>query len=141
MIHRAILACEMMKKQCDALVLLGVPVHQIHYKELVGDTPKTMRGICEFLEVPFVPEVTSLEGADRSAVIGGEQHSMVKGKQIVETREGKKPPTPLADKRAAWREELTGRFGSGAIGRLMNVIPEIPAADAAATAAKVQHGR
>jgi len=52
----------------------------------------------------------------------------------LETREGKKPPTPLADKRAAWREELTGRFGSGAIGRLMNVIPEIPAADAAATA-------
>jgi conjugative relaxase-like TrwC/TraI family protein len=49
----------------------------------------------------------------------------------LETREGKRPPAPLADKRAAWREELTGRFGSNAIGRLMNVIPETPVTDAA----------
>jgi len=106
MIHRAILACEMMKKQCDALVLLGVPVHQIHYKELVGDTPKTMRGICEFLEVPFVPEVTSLEGADRSAVFGGAHHSMVKGTQIVASREGKKTLSPRIESKIRRYETL-----------------------------------
>jgi TrwC relaxase len=50
----------------------------------------------------------------------------------LETREGKRPPTPLADKRAAWREELTGRFGSDAIGRLMSVVPESPATEASA---------
>ena len=89
MVHRAILACEMLRKQTDALVSLGVPVHQIHYKELVRDTAKTMRGICEFLEVPFVPSVTSLEGADRGAVFEGGHHSAVKGTQIVSSRERK----------------------------------------------------
>src|SRR3984957_5894151 len=44
----------------------------------------------------------------------------------LETREGKRPPAPLADKCAAWREELIGRFGSDAIVRLMHVIPESP---------------
>ena len=52
----------------------------------------------------------------------------------LETREGKRPPTPLADKRAAWREELTDRFGSDAIDRLMNVVPESPVTDASPNA-------
>ena len=47
----------------------------------------------------------------------------------LETREGKKPPTPLEDKRAAWREELTARFGSQAIDQLMKVVPAHPAAE------------
>jgi conjugative relaxase-like TrwC/TraI family protein len=52
----------------------------------------------------------------------------------LETREGKRPPTPLADKRAAWREELTGRFGSNAIDRLMSVVPDGPVAGSTANA-------
>jgi conjugative relaxase-like TrwC/TraI family protein len=52
----------------------------------------------------------------------------------LETRQGKRPPTPLADKRAAWREELTGRFGSNAIGRLMSVVPESLLTDVATNA-------
>jgi len=99
MMHRAILACETLKKQCDALVSLGVPVHQIHYKELVGDTAKTMRGICEFLEIPFVSAVTSLEGADRSAVFGGAHHSMVKGTRIVSSREHKETLSPRLERK------------------------------------------
>lgn len=111
MIHRAILACKILKKQCDALVSLGVPVHQIHYKELVGDTPKTMRGICEFLEVPFVPAVTSLEGADRSAVFDGAHHSMVKGTEIVASRERKKTLSPRIERKirryqTLWKSEM-----------------------------------
>jgi hypothetical protein len=89
MVHRAILACEMLRKQTEALISLGVPVHQIHYQELVRDTTKTMRGICEFLEVPFISSVTSLEGADRGAVFEGGHHSAVKGTQIVSSRERK----------------------------------------------------
>ena len=49
----------------------------------------------------------------------------------LETREGKRPPVSLADKRAAWRKELASRFGTDAVHRLMNVIP-----DSAATAAE-----
>jgi sulfotransferase family protein len=108
--HRAILASEVLKKQCDALVGLGVPVHQLCYKDLVGDTAKTVRGICEFLEIPFVPAVTTLEGADRSAVFGGAHHSMVKGKQIVAARERKDMlPPQIKEKirqyKALWRNE------------------------------------
>jgi hypothetical protein len=110
MMLRAILACKMLKQQCDVLVARGVAVHQIHYKELVGDTKKTMGGICEFLDIPFVPEVTSLEGADRSAVFGGGHHSMVKGTQIVASRERKEtlPPQLLKKIRrykALWKTE------------------------------------
>ncbi len=110
MLLRAILACKMLKKQCDAIISRGVPVHQIHFKELVGDTTKTMQGICEFLQIPFVPEVTSLEGADRSAVFGGGHHSLVKGTQIVASRERKETLPPRIQKKirqykALWKAE------------------------------------
>jgi hypothetical protein len=52
----------------------------------------------------------------------------------LETREGKRPPAALGDKRAAWREELTGRFGSDALARLMSVVPDVPVTDATANA-------
>ena len=44
----------------------------------------------------------------------------------LDTRQGKKPPRPLADKRAAWREELTMRFGPGAVAELMKTVPSSP---------------
>jgi hypothetical protein len=110
MMLRAILACETLKKQCEALVSRGVPIHQIHYQELVGDTAKTMRGICEFLDVPFVPAVTSLEGADRGAVFEGGHHSAVKGTQIVSSRERKGALSPEIEQRvrkykALWKSK------------------------------------
>jgi hypothetical protein len=111
MMLRAILACRVLKEQCDALVSRGVPVHQIHYRDLVGETTRTMGGICEFLEVPFVPEVTSLEGADRSAVFGGGHHSLVKGTQIVSSRERNETLPPQVQRKirrykALWKGEV-----------------------------------
>ena len=44
----------------------------------------------------------------------------------LDTRQGKQPPRSLADKRAAWREELDGRFGAGAAARLMAAVPARP---------------
>jgi len=46
----------------------------------------------------------------------------------LDTRQGKKPPRPLADKRAAWREELTTRFGPSAVAQLMRAVPSNPPA-------------
>jgi hypothetical protein len=89
MMLRAILACETLRKQCDALAARGVPVHHIHYEDLVKNTADTMRGICQFLDVPFDPAVTSLEGADRSAIFEGGHHTMVKGAEIVSSRKQK----------------------------------------------------
>lgn len=112
MLCRAILACDMLKKQCDELISLGIPIHQIHYRELVGDTAKTMRGICEFLEVPFVPAVTSLAGADRGAVFAGAHHSMVNGTQIVSSREQKgKLPSHIEQKIHRYKALWKGKAG------------------------------
>jgi len=49
----------------------------------------------------------------------------------LDTRPGKKPPLSLDDKRAAWREELSTRFGTGAVDRLMGAVPSSPEAQAA----------
>jgi conjugative relaxase-like TrwC/TraI family protein len=49
-------------------------------------------------------------------------------KANLDTRQGKKPPRPLADKRAAWRGELTARFGPGAVAQLMKAVPSAPPA-------------
>jgi hypothetical protein len=111
MMLRAILACEMLKKQCEALISLGAPLHQIHYQELVGDTANTMRGICEFVGVPFIPAVTTLEGADRGAVFEGGHHSSVKGTQIVSSRERKGTLPPATEKKvrqykALWKAQF-----------------------------------
>lgn len=110
MLHRAISACQTLKKQCDELISLGISLHQIHYKNLVEDTAKTMRGICEFLDAPFVSAVTSLAGADRGAVFEGAHHSMVKGMQIVSSREPKATlPSGIENKirryKALWKGE------------------------------------
>jgi conjugative relaxase-like TrwC/TraI family protein len=41
----------------------------------------------------------------------------------LDTRQGKKPPRSLADKRAAWREELIVRFGPRGLTRLAKAVP------------------
>jgi Sulfotransferase family len=78
-----LLAAKALKKQVDALLTRGVPVHQIHYRDLVTETTKVMRGICEFLQVPFDPAVAVLGNADRSAVFKGAHHSLARGSSIV----------------------------------------------------------
>jgi conjugative relaxase-like TrwC/TraI family protein len=48
----------------------------------------------------------------------------------LDTRQGKKPPRSLDDKRVGWREELTERFGTGAVDWLMRAVPGSPVAEA-----------
>ena len=85
--HRALFGLHRMKLECDQLVSQGVSVHQVNYEDLIHQTPEVMRGICEFLGIPFEARMTSLEGADRSAIYEGEHHEGVKSEKIV----GKKP--------------------------------------------------
>ncbi|MCU1296850.1 MAG: hypothetical protein JWO91_1128 [Acidobacteriaceae bacterium] len=107
---RAILACEILKNQCDTLRDSGVPVHQIHYQDLVEKTTTTMNGICEFLQIPFVPAITVLDGVDRSALFDGAHHAMAHGSKIVslQKRPGALPPR-LAHKirryKALWKAD------------------------------------
>jgi hypothetical protein len=55
---RALLGYRQMKLKCDRLVRDGVPVHQIHYEELVRDPTAVMKGVCEFLRIPFEGRMT-----------------------------------------------------------------------------------
>jgi hypothetical protein len=83
MIERTLGRSQIMKAQCDRLIRHGVPVHQIHYETLTKDPAGVMTDVCRFLGVPFLPEVASLSGADRSAIYEGDHHSLVKSERIV----------------------------------------------------------
>ena len=80
--HRAVIGYRVLKCECDALIRRGVPVHQIHYEELVESPDTVMRGICAFLQLPFDPRMVSLEGADRSAIYEAPQHAGVRSEKI-----------------------------------------------------------
>jgi hypothetical protein len=84
---RALLGYRRMKKEADELLRRGVAIHQLQYDELVGEPEVALTAICEFIGVPFDPRMTSLEGADRSAIYNGEHHSMVKSSSIAAKRE------------------------------------------------------
>lgn len=79
---RALLGCKVLKDEVDRLVARGGAVHQIQYEEMIRDTEGCMRGICDFLDLPFDPRMVTLEGADRSAIYDGAHHGNVKGTEI-----------------------------------------------------------
>jgi Sulfotransferase family len=111
MTHKALLASETLKRQCDRLMSKGASLHQVYYRDLVDNPNNTMRGICEFLEVKFTPVVTVLNQADRSAVFEGAHHSLAKGNRIVSRKEPKGAlPPALANKilryKALWKAKV-----------------------------------
>lgn len=80
--HRALIGCRKLKRECEALISRDVPLHQIQYEEMIREPERVLAGICSFLEIPFDPQMASLEGADRSAIYEADHHSGVKGKTI-----------------------------------------------------------
>ena len=79
---RALLGYRRMKKEADELVRRGAAIHQLQYDDLVREPEAALTSICQFIGVSFDPRMTSLEGADRSAIYNGEHHSMVKSSSI-----------------------------------------------------------
>jgi hypothetical protein len=115
MTHRTLMGYKRLKVECDRLVSRGAPVHQIHYETLVKDPAGAMADVCRFLGVRFVPDVASLEGADRSAIYEGEHHSLVKSEHIVSSLERSEVlPADLKRKIeryvSLWREESGGKW-------------------------------
>lgn len=80
---RGLLGYRVFKKECDWLVAHGKPVCQVSYEDLVSDTAAVMQEVCRFLQIPYTEELSSLQGADRSAIYGGQHHANVKGDRIV----------------------------------------------------------
>ena len=86
--RRALLGFIELKRELEWLHQEHIPVHQLHYQELTGDTGQAMKKICEFLAIPYDDGMTSLDGADRSAIYADEHHSLVKSEQVVLKSEG-----------------------------------------------------
>ena len=84
---RAILGYRRMKQEADALVRRGAGIHQLQYDDLVREPEEDSDCDLRLHRRPFDSRMTSLEGADRSAVYNGEHHSMVKSSSIVAKRE------------------------------------------------------
>ena len=114
MMLRCLLGCEAYKQECDGLIARGVALHQLRYDDLVRDPEGTMRGICEFLRIPFDPRMATLEGADRSTIDQAPQHELLRGNQIVAKSERKEVLSPeLKLKIARYMRLWKQKYGDG----------------------------
>ncbi len=84
--HRALLGYPEMGAQRDRLRARGVPVHDLHYDELVKNPVAEMQKICQFLGISFHPGMATLKNADSSAIPQAQHNALVKGDNIVATR-------------------------------------------------------
>jgi hypothetical protein len=83
MVHRAIIGNQRLKEGCDRLMSLGVPVCQVQYENLVNDPRSAMEEICDFLSISFDSRMTSLAGADRSAIPAEEHNTLARSESIL----------------------------------------------------------
>jgi hypothetical protein len=106
---RVLLGTEALRTECDRLLRRGARVHELQYQNLVRNPAETLQDICRFLDIPFVPDMAALDGADRSAIYQGEHHALVKGERIVASVERTEVlPRDVKSKirryQALWRE-------------------------------------
>ena len=47
-------------------------------EEMIKDPTQTLSGVCDFLGIPFDPQMASLEGGDRSAIYEADHHAGVR---------------------------------------------------------------
>lgn len=92
--REVLVGTERLKRACDSLRKQGRPVHEVNYEDLTADPVLCLQQTCEFLGIPFEPEMTSLDGADRSAIFPGDCHTLVKGDRIVDQRMKKQALSP-----------------------------------------------
>ena len=102
------------KKECDRLVKRGQRVCQINYEDLIADTPSVMRRVCDFLAIPYQDSLSTLEGADRSALLDGQHHANLRSDTIVR---GPRPGLIGADLKATiasyvawWRQQYAAKW-------------------------------
>jgi len=113
--HRALIGTRRMKSECEALLKRGVALHQIQYEEMINEPERVLSGICTFLQIPFDPQMASLEGADRSAIYEADHHARVKSKTIG-AKNGREEVLPLPFKSkidryvSYWQQECAGTW-------------------------------
>jgi hypothetical protein len=80
--NRALLGNEKLRQACDELKARGRQVHEVNYEDLTSNTSECMQQICQFLKLPFEPQLTTLEGSDLAALTRGQHHATVQSKRI-----------------------------------------------------------
>lgn len=114
MVRRALLGYRKLKLDSEQLRAQGFGLHEIHYEELVKDPAAVMRGVCDFLRLPFDPQMASLAGADRSAIYNGAHHAGVRSEKIQPARQTKDLPPQLNLKItryiSLWRRQSDGAW-------------------------------
>ena len=127
--HRALFGLRQMKLQRDFLLQHGFRVHEIAYEDLVQRPEVVMESICRFLEIPFDARMTTLEGADRSAIYSGEHHAGVKSTKI-QVKKSRPEVLPAALKgkiqryTSLWLKESDGNWPP--VSGDVNLIAETP---------------
>src|SRR5215831_7880651 len=92
--REVLLGTERLKEACEELKARQRLVYEVNYEDLISNTTGSMQGICKFLDIPFEARMTSLEGADRSAICPGECHTLVKKDKIVDQRRKQETLSP-----------------------------------------------
>jgi conjugative relaxase-like TrwC/TraI family protein len=101
--------------------ITGVPLAMIEFFSL-------RRAAIEARYAELVRDYRTAHGRDPAAAVC---HQLARQANL-DTRQGKKPPRSLGDKRAGWHEELTARFGTSAVAWLMRAVssaPPLPVSD------------
>lgn len=88
MLSRLIVYQEKMLEQAAALEKEGARIHHVTYADLIDKTSEVCRGVCEFLQVPFDPQMLDLHGADLSAVYYAPQHAHLRNGVIQRQKVG-----------------------------------------------------
>jgi Sulfotransferase family len=107
-VHRALMGYSRLKIGRDRLLHSGIRVHEIQYQDLVRDPTEEMMKICRFLGISFDGKMGSLHGADRSAVPPVGHNDLVKGENIVSSRQ-QPEALPINLKRKIERYEVFWR--------------------------------
>ncbi|MFZ0297339.1 MAG: sulfotransferase [Candidatus Sulfotelmatobacter sp.] len=85
--RRALLGCYRLGIERDRLLERGFPVHVLQYQDLIRTPADELMKVCTFLGIPFHSGMTSLENADRSAIMEGTHNTLVNGDRIVASRQ------------------------------------------------------
>jgi hypothetical protein len=80
--QRILLGAETLAQGVEWLLRENKSVCEVVYNELVENPERELRGVCEFLKIPFTPAILDLKSADVSSVPSGEHHAGVRSGTI-----------------------------------------------------------
>jgi hypothetical protein len=91
MMPRILFGASTLARGVEALQRHQVRLHEVVYEELLKDTEGELRRLCDFLGVPFAPEMVNLKAADVSTLPSGEHHAGVRSGVIGKQAEAADP--------------------------------------------------